>query len=114
MNPPSEPEWLMALKTACLDTSQAAVARRLGVSPSAINQVLKGVYKGNVNRIQTLVEGCYLQHTVPCPIAGDIPKQKCLEHQARDVRMATVNPLFSRLYRACRSGCPYSRLPREY
>ena len=115
MNAPLDEEnWLMALKTACADTSQAAVARRLGVSPSTINQVLKGVYKGNVSRIQTLIEGCYLQHTVPCPIAGDIPKQKCLEHQTRDPRMATVNPLYSRLYRACRSGCPFSRLTREY
>lgn len=113
MNPQPE-EWLEALKTACAETSQAAVARRLGISPSAVNQVLKGIYKGNVNRLQILIEGSLLNQTVACPIAGDIPKNKCLEHQSREVRMATVNPLYSRLYRACRSGCPHSQLNKEY
>jgi DNA-binding transcriptional regulator YdaS (Cro superfamily) len=114
MNPQPDPEWLAVLKTACLDTSQAAVARQLGVSASTINQVLKGIYKGNLTRLQTLIEGRLMNQTVACPIAGDIPKHKCLEHQARDVRMATVNPLYSRLYRACRSGCPHSQLTKEY
>lgn len=112
MNP--QEDWLMVLKTACADSSQAAVARQLGVSASALNQVLKGVYKGQVTRIQTLIEGRLMNQTVACPVAGDLPKHKCLEHQARDVRMATVNPLFSRLYRACRSGCPHSKLTQEY
>ncbi len=107
-------EWLAALKTACADTSQAAVARQLGVSASMINQALKGAYKGDLSRLKTLVEGRLLNQTVACPVAGDIPKQKCLEHQGRNSRMATVNPLFSRLYRACRSGCPHSKLPKEY
>lgn len=114
MTPQPEPEWLMALKTACLESSQAAVARQLGVSASTTSQVLNGTYKGNVKRIQTLIEGRLMNQTVACPIAGDIPKHKCLEHQIRDVRMATVNPLYSRLYRACRSGCPHSQLTKEY
>ncbi len=111
---PEEEDWFMAFKTACTTTSQVAVARRLGVSPSLVSQALKGAYKGDLTRLQTLVEGCLLNQTVGCPIAGEIPKHKCLEHQARDVRMATVNPLYSRLFRACRSGCPFSSLPKEY
>jgi DNA-binding transcriptional regulator YdaS (Cro superfamily) len=114
MTPQPDPEWLMALKTACLESSQAAVARRLGLSPSTTSQVLNGAYKGNVKRIQTLIEGRLMNQTVVCPIAGDLPKHKCQDHQARPLCMATVNPLFSRLYRACRSGCPHSQLNKEY
>lgn len=111
---PDDPDWLMALRDACAETSQSVVARRLGVSPTMINQTLKGAYKGNLSRLQALVEGIYLRQVVDCPIAGDLPKDRCLEHQARDRRYAFVNPLYSKLYRACRAGCPFSRLPKEY
>lgn len=109
-----EAEWLTVLRDACAQSSQAAVARKFGVSPAMISQALKGVYKGDMDRLQTLTEGVLMRQTVDCPIAGDLPKNRCLEHQARDRRFAFVNPLFSKLYRACRSGCPHSRLPREY
>lgn len=106
--------WLIALRRACEDTSQAAVAKKLGVSPAMISQALKGVYRGDIGRLQTLVEGALLVQTVDCPIIGPLAKHKCLEHQERDGRFATANPLKMQLYRACRSGCPYSKLPKEY
>ena len=111
---PRDPEWLTALRDACAASSKAGVARKLGVSPAMISQALKGVYKGDTGRLQTLVEGALMRQTVDCPIAGDLPKNRCLEHQARDRRFAFVNPLYSKLYRACRSGCPHSKLPKEY
>ena len=107
-------DWLAALRGACQASSKTAVARRLGVSPSMVNQALKGVYKGDLQRLQTLVEGELLHQIVDCPAVGDMPKHKCLEHQGRPRNMATVNPYFSKLYRACRSGCPHSKLPQEY
>lgn len=106
--------WLTVLREACQAGSQAAVARRLGVSPAMINQALKGVYKGDIRRLQTLVEGGLMNQTVDCPVIGRLAKHKCLEHQTRDGRFATANPLNMDLYRACRSGCPHSKLPREY
>lgn len=107
-------DWLSALRAACQASSQAAVARRLGVSTSMVNQALKGAYKGDITRLQTLVEGELLHQIVGCPAVGDMPKHKCLEHQSRPRSMAFVNPYFSKLYRACRSGCPHSKLPKEY
>ena len=107
-------DWLDVLRVACAETSQAAVARRLGVSASVVNQALKGAYKGNLSRLQTLIEGRLLNQTVDCPVFGDLAKHKCQEHQARDPRFITANPLTMRLYRACRSGCPHSKLPQEY
>ncbi|HRD68226.1 MAG TPA: XRE family transcriptional regulator [Candidatus Competibacter sp.] len=114
MRVPETPDWLEALRDACAESSQAAVARRLGVSPAMVNQAIKGLYKGDLDRLQGLVEGVLLRQFVDCPAAEDMPKHRCLEHQARPRQSAFVNPLFAKLYRACRSGCPHSKLPKEY
>lgn len=107
----AEAGWLSALRQVCADGSQAAVAKRLGVSPSMINQALKGVYKGDIERLRGLVEGAYLNQTVRCPVIGDIGLDVCLHHQAEPFK--PVNPLRVKLYRACRGGCPHSRLQKE-
>lgn len=106
--------WLDALRAACAADSQAGVARRLGVSPSMINQALKGAYKGDVTRLQTLVEGVLQTQTVSCPVLGDLVKHKCREYQERDPKYAAASPVTMLLYRACRSGCPHSKLAKEY
>jgi transcriptional regulator with XRE-family HTH domain len=110
----SAADWLDVLRAACAETSQAAVARQLGISSSTINQALKGTYKGNLSRLKTLVEGRLMKQTVECPVIGELAKHQCQEHQAREGRFITANPLTMRLYRACRSGCPHSKLPQEY
>ena len=107
-------DWLEVLRKECLASSQSAVARRLGVSATLVNQALKGTYTGNLGRLQTLVEGTLMNQSVDCPAVGEMPKHKCVEHQDRQRSMAFVNPYFSKLYRACRSGCPHSKLPKEY
>ena len=109
-----ESSWITALREACAATSQSAVARKLGVSATMVNQTLKGTYTGNLSRLQTLVEGTLMAQTVECPVIGMLAKHKCMEHQERDGRFASANPLKMQLYRACRSGCPHSKLPKEY
>lgn len=103
--------WLDVLRQACADSSQAAVAKRLGVSASMINQALKGAYKGDLSRLQGLVEGAYLHQTVHCPVIGEIGLDVCLRHQAEPFK--PVNPMRVKLFRACRSGCPNSKIPKE-
>lgn len=107
----AEPSWLDILRQACIDTSQAAVARRLGVSASMINQALKGAYKGDLSRLQGLVEGVFLRQTVHCPVIGEIGRDTCLHHQAEPFK--PVNPQRVKLYRACRNGCPNSKIVKE-
>lgn len=104
----AEPGWLEVLRQVCADSTQAAVAKRLNVSSAMINQVLKGVYRGNMARIQGLVEGAYCNHTVQCPVIGEIRLDVCLHWQAEPFK--PVNPQRVKLFRACRSGCPHSRL----
>lgn len=104
-------KWLDILKHECAQRTQADVAAELKVSPAVINQVLKGIYKGRTNRIKSLVEGRYMGATVECPIIGDIPRNRCIEHQLRRTFAAT-NPLRVQLYKKCPT-CPNFQHGRE-
>ncbi len=107
----AESGWLGVLRQVCADSSQSAAAKRLGVSAAMINQALKGTYKGDMSRLQGLVEGAYCHQTVQCPVVGEIGMDVCLHHQAEPFK--PVNPQRVKLYRACRGGCPHSRLLKE-
>lgn len=113
MHVPDE-DWLDTLRSACAASSQAAIARRLDVSAAMVSQALKGTYKGNLNRLQTKVEGILQTKTVDCPVMDNLPRHKCQEYQDRDPKLTYGNPLILQFYRACRSGCPHSKLPKEY
>ena len=97
--------WMEKLKMVCEMTNQRVVSQELGVSQSALNQVLKGVYKGNVDRIQKRVEGMYMNLTVDCPVLGDIPADQCILHQSRMNNFAATNPTRVQLYKTCPT-CP--------
>lgn len=100
------PAWIIALAEACQRETQAAAARRLGVSGSLISQVLAKNYPGRLDRIEQLVDGVFLGVTVGCPVLGEIPRNRCLEEQARGY--AATSSTRARLYRACRGGCPHA------
>lgn len=105
-------DWLAVLRQACEETSQAAVARRLGISPTVVSLVLKGTYKGDLVRIEGLIRGAYMAATVMCPAVGEISLEACLQNQAAPFK--AINSARVRIYRACRSGCPNSKLKQEY
>ena len=95
----TQPDSLQLLRGACEETSQAEVARKLGYSPSAINQVLKGTYP-DPQKILSLVEQVYSQSaTINCPIVGPITPGKCVEHRNRP--FAATNPTRVALFRRC-------------
>ena len=107
--------WIEVLKDECDKSSQSKVAVVLGKSsgdgfPSAtvINQVIKGKYPGRTDRLQALVEGVFMNVTVTCPVVGEIASDHCVEIQSRD--FAPVNHQWVKLYKACRSGCQYSKI----
>ncbi|MEE9357350.1 XRE family transcriptional regulator [Candidatus Vondammii sp. HM_W22] len=109
-------KWLKALRKACEETSQSKVAARLRQpdgfpSPTVINQVLNDKYPGRKERLQALVEGVYMNRTVDCPVLGTIKTDLCIDHQSRS--FSTHNPLLVQLYRACRDGCPETRIAKD-
>lgn len=98
------PGWVLALARACDETNQTVVARRIGYSPALVNQVLKGVYGGDMSRVEALVRGAYLGAVVDCPAIGEIPVDRCLTDQKKPY--SATNAQRVRQWRACRSGCP--------
>ncbi len=87
------------LKKAVNANGQAAVARMLGYSPSAINQVLKGTYGGSVDNLMQTVAETFGNGTVHCPVMGEIPLRRCA--QERKKPFSATSPQRAKLYMAC-------------
>lgn len=102
------PAWVMALAEECDLTSQAKAGRRIGYSASVVNGALKRIYKGSMNDVQRAVEGALMGATVDCPVLGQIPKNQCLTNQRTP--LTASSPVRAALWRACRGGCPHSRV----
>ncbi len=107
------PAWVRRLAEECDKASQNQVAKKVGYSASALSSVINNRY-GGANRggdlaaIEKAVSGVFDAVVVDCPVLGKLPAQTCLLHQRQPI--STANPQAVRLYRACRDGCPHSRL----
>ena len=100
--PDERPDWIQALDEACKASSQGAVARRLGVSSSAVCAMLKGTYQADTYRMETRVRGALMAETVECPLLGELPTDQCVEEQGMGFHL---NPHRASLYIACKT-CP--------
>ncbi|MBQ1761284.1 MAG: hypothetical protein IIZ92_00095 [Aquincola sp.] len=104
---PLPDDALKALQQAItVHRTQVAVAALLGVSPSAVNQLLKGHYRGDVDGMAQRIRGAFLRASVTCPVLGEITTKVCLDQQSRP--MAFTNPTRAALARAC-PKCPHRK-----
>ena len=101
--------WIEALRTECDRYGQATTAKRIGISATTVCQILSGSYKGNLARMQARIEGALLGQTVDCPVCGDIPRDRCIEHQTR--KFSATSPMRVQPARACPS-CPNRQLTK--
>lgn len=88
------------LTQAVAESGQAAVARRLGYSASAINQALHGTYGGSLDNLMQRVAETYGNETVVCPVMGEILLRRCADERRKG--FAATNPQRARLLIACR------------
>lgn len=102
------PRWLVELKAQCNSKSQNKVAEELGYSPAVVSQVLKGVYKGDVQGVAEMVCSVYLGKVVICPVMGELEKHRCKQFQKEP--FSATNQTRVRRYRACRTGCINSEI----
>ncbi|WP_440411091.1 transcriptional regulator [Neorhizobium petrolearium] len=102
------PAWVLELAEACRLSNQSAIAKRLGYSPAVVSSILSNTYKGDVARVEQMVRGALMAETVPCPALGDIPRNICLDWQAKPY--AATSSHRAAMYHACRNNCPFSRL----
>ena len=102
------PDWVMALAIACDKSTQNRVAGRIGYSAAVVSNVLKAKYSGDLKAVEGAVKGALMNETVVCPVVGDLSRQACGEHQRRPG--APHNPPRIQFFKACRGGCPHSRI----
>jgi hypothetical protein len=105
------PAWVIVLAGECNRTSGSAVAKRLGYSPAVVSHVIANTYPGDIRRVEEKVRGALMGVTVDCPVLGEIGLDRCLDEQRKP--FSGTSSIRSRLFRACRSGCPHSRLPAK-
>lgn len=91
--------WFIALQEAVQTQSQAKVAAQCGISGTAVNQVLKGIYQGNIANVAEKVAGALLEQSVICPVLDVITTDICASH--RNKGFAPTNPMRVQLFRAC-------------
>ena len=102
--------WRKRLADECRRRSQAAVAELLGYSPTVVNQVLSGSYRGDLTAVRRAVEGAFMGAHVECPVLGEIADNRCISEQRR--AFAATNPQRVQLFKACRNGCVHSRVQK--
>lgn len=105
------PDWVVALAEECDRTSQRRAATRIGYSPAAVNQILSGTYKAGLSAIEAAIRGRLMGEIVVCPVLGEITRGTCFDWQGRP--FAVGNRRRVEMYRACRDGCPHSRIGGE-
>lgn len=102
------PDWVLVLAEACATSTQAAVAKQLGYSASAISATLVNSYRGDVGEIAERVRGLLMAAEVECPRKGRMNRNTCLQWQAKPFAPTSSDRVA--MFRACRSGCPHSKL----
>ena len=102
------PDWIAELARLATAKGLNACAQRLGYSPTTISQTLGNKYPGDLSKIEETVRGALMDVKVNCPVLGVIGRDRCLSSQSQP--KAYTNSVRTRLYRACRTGCPHSRL----
>lgn len=102
--------WLDVLRTEVKKTSLQKVADKTGLSRTLISQTCNDKYPGDLARVRQVVESVFMGAKVQCPILGEIPQHLCMAHQKKQAGELGDNPMAIKLYKACRSGCPYSQI----
>lgn len=104
----SAPEWVIVLAEACdlRGSSQTEVGKRIGITNSAVSQVLSNAYIGRLDRIEQRVKGELMKQCVTCPVLGEITSRRCMDEQKR--AYVPTNAVRRELHKAC-PRCPNYR-----
>jgi hypothetical protein len=107
------PDWVYSLARASDASSQSVVAKRLNYSVSVVSAVINNKYKGSLDHIEKSVRGLLMAEILYCPVLADISQKSCVDHQRKAASFVPSSSLRTRLYQACRNGCPHSRITKK-
>ncbi|MGS4886119.1 transcriptional regulator [Roseibium sp. MB-4] len=102
------PDWVRELAALADRDGLRGCEKRIGYSTAAISQAIGNKYRGDIDKVADKVRGALMGETVTCPVQGKIARNVCLDWQGKP--RAVTNPFRTKVYRACRNGCPHSRL----
>jgi hypothetical protein len=105
------PDWVEALAIEANRTNSARTAKRIGYSGAVLSHVFANNYPGDIARVEAKVRGALMSAIVTCPIVGEIGLDRCLDEQK--MGNTGASSIRAQLYRACRGGCPHSRIKPE-
>ena len=103
-------DWIVILAEQCDLQGQANVAKRIGMSTSTINEVVRNKYTGRVDNVAAKVRGAFMGATVDCPVLGELATDVCLKNQKRP--FSAANPIRVSLHRACPTCPNFRRQPK--
>lgn len=106
--PPAE---VIALAREANRTTSAKAAKRIGYSGAVVSHLLANRYPGDIEKVKGKIRGALMSETVMCPVLGEIGTDRCLDEQGK--KFTGASSVRARLYRACRSGCPHSRIKED-
>ena len=102
------PDWIEELARLADELGLKSAGKRIGYSASTVSEVLRGVFRGSIQRVEQKVRGALMGVVVECPMLGEIGRDQCLDWQKR--KFAATNAMRMQVYHACRSGCRNARL----
>lgn len=106
------PDWIKALGVALVFESQAQVGRKIGVSVSAISNVLRNRYGASTDNIEAKVRTYLMRDVVNCPELGDIERAECQDWQLKARNYVPTNRDRTVMAKACRK-CPHNKLRKD-
>lgn len=101
------PLWVRRLAEEADRVGQAAAGRQLGYSASTVSQIISNTYRGDLPRVEQMVLGAFMAATVDCPVKGEMARNVCLRWQDKPFAITSADR--TRMYHACRAGCPHSK-----
>lgn len=102
------PDWVIELAAEATRTSGVMAAKKIGYAGAVVTQVCRNKYPGDLSRVEAKVRGALMGETVTCPVLGDIGRHRCLDEQK--MPFSAASSIRAKLFRACRNGCPHSRI----
>lgn len=92
------PRFIQLLAAAAQNTDKATVAKRIGISRTAVSLLLSNKYPSNSHkRVEVKVMAAL--DKVACPVLGALENSEC--QKQRNMPFSSVNPQRVNLYRAC-------------
>ncbi|MBK5274589.1 MAG: hypothetical protein JJE30_06010 [Desulfuromonadales bacterium] len=82
------------------ELGQSEVARRIGKSSSAVNQVYHGTYQAEPSVLLRRFEEEFCGTTIKCPEMGEISLKRCSDE--RGTPLSASSPRRIRMHKACK------------